>query len=133
MPFVAKSTDRSDGFQDTADTVLDLDPGRVAMALLVASVGDGLAVFGQRLVGVHGQVLPVAGPCDDRNDAGLAGSLALQRDLHLLAALVGTDEVGAEQEQYEIGTLQVFVDFAFPLLARRDAAVAPGVQIAGDA
>ena len=100
------------------------------MALTVASVGDRLPVLGQRLIFTHWKMPPATGPRDNRNDADLAGGLALQGDLHLLVAVVGGDEVGAEQQQYDVGALQVLVDPAFPFLPGSQAAVVPGVQIA---
>jgi hypothetical protein len=38
------------GFEDSPYAVLDLDPRGIAMTLIVAGVGDGLAILGQRLV-----------------------------------------------------------------------------------
>ena len=60
--------------------------------------GDRLAVFGQHLICLHRRMLPATWPCDDRHDAGLAGCLALLRDLHFLPVVVGGPEVAAERQ-----------------------------------
>ncbi len=75
-------------------------------------------------------------PCDladdDRDDAGLLRLVPLQRPLHLdVVAVVRAHEVGADQEQDQVGALQVLVDLALPFAAARDAAIGPELQHPG--
>jgi hypothetical protein len=70
--------------EDSPDAVLHVEPSGIAMALIMAGVGDGFAVLGQCLVRVDLQMRPTAGAHDDRHDAGLTGGLKLQRDLQLV-------------------------------------------------
>ncbi len=75
------------------------------------------------------RILPVYRAQNNRDDAGLASLMALQGSRHLfLVAVVGADEVGANEQQDDVGAVEVVVDFVGPLIARKDTAIVPGLD-----
>ena len=72
----------------------------------------------------EGSVFPVDGAEDDGDDAGLIGLVALQGFLHFDAvAVVGVEEVSADEQQDDVRVVEVGVDFVFPGGAGKDDAV----------
>ena len=55
--------------------------------------------------------------------------MALKRGLHLdIEAVIGSQKVGADQQQYDVGFLEIAVDRLLPLIAGADLAIVPGPQ-----
>ena len=70
--------------------------------------------------------MPVAGAKDDRYNACLAPFVALHRAIHLdVIAVVGGEKVGADQEQHDVGGVQMIVDLAVEVLAGSNSAIVP--------
>ena len=109
--------------EEAAEASGDILPGKVS----IRPLRDGIAVLGQALQGGEISCLPIAGADDDGDDASLFGFVALQSTLHLLlVAIVGGEEVGADEQEDEPGLLQVGVDVVGPVVAGEDLAVVPG-------
>ena len=71
-------------------------------------------------------MVPVAGTQDDRDNAGLAPFVALHRARHLNAvAVIGAEEVRAQQEQYDVRAEQLIVDLSVETLAGSDPPIVP--------
>jgi hypothetical protein len=45
-----------------------------------------------------------------------------------VVAVIGSQEVGADQQQNDVGCIQIFIDGARPFRSRRDPAVMPGMD-----
>ncbi len=59
----------------------------------------------------------------------LSSLLPLHRPRHFLTvAIFGGHKIGAHQEQDDVGRVQLFLDFRFPLATRRDLLVIPGLD-----
>src|SRR5258707_2616778 len=72
------------------------------------------------------QVMPVARPQDDRNDARLTLTVPLQSSLHLpFVAVIGCDEVWTNQQKHDIRCVDMAIDRLTDVRARRNAAIAP--------
>ena len=68
-------------------------------------------------------------PHNDRNDIRLAIIFAFKRSPHLyFMAIVGGEKVSADQQQYDVGPLDLFIDSIFPFLPRVDHPVMPGID-----
>ena len=115
----------AEALDDLADTARDIGEGFV----LVGPGRHGLAVLGQRLQLGEGRAPPIHRSENHRDDPGVAGVVALQRAGHLqVVAVVGGEEVGADEKEDDGRAVQMRVDFAGPLIARADLAVVPRVD-----
>jgi hypothetical protein len=73
--------------------------------------------------------LPVDGSQDDRDDACVSLTVALQGGFHFaLVAVVRVDEVGADEQEDQVGGREVFVDGVIEEGSRGDAPVVPRID-----
>ena len=73
-----------------------------------------------------GQLRPLAGPQDDGHDDGLAPLMPLQGDgQFIFPDEIRVNEIGADEQQDDIGAAQLAHDFVFPYLAGQQFLVAP--------
>jgi hypothetical protein len=71
--------------------------------------------------------LPIDGTQDHGDHQRFSRRVALQRNLHLdIEAVIGGQEIGADQQQYDVGFLEVLVDCLLPQIPGADLAVVPG-------
>lgn len=88
---------------------------------------DGFAVGWHPHEAAERSVMPVAGTQDDGDDARLAPFVTLHRAHHFdVVAVVGRDEVRADQQQNNVRAVELVVDLAVEILAGADAAIVPG-------
>ena len=86
----------------------------------------GLAVLRDRHQAAERRSFPIAGTQDDRDDACFLAMMALQRTRHLdVVAILGGDEIGTDQQQDDVGAVELVADLAVELVARSNAAVVP--------
>src|SRR5262245_43958514 len=76
------------------------------------------------------RLLPVTVADDDRNDDRLTGVLASQRASDLRLVMIGTEVVGADEQDHEIGLAQVALDLSGGLLPGEDALLMPDREFA---
>ncbi len=94
--------------------------------VLVRPARDGAGVLRGALDLPERGAGPVAVAEDDGDDARVAVLVTLHRPFDLdVPAVVGGEEVGANEEEDDVGRLQVTSDLAVPLLAHDDLAVVP--------
>ena len=97
----------------------------------VGPLGDGFCACarGDRegLEFAEGGGFPVAGFEQNGDDAGLSLIVALESLLHFgVVAVVGGEEVGADQEQDDVGGVEVGGDRVCPVGSGGDVAIVPG-------
>jgi len=92
----------------------------------VGGVGERRAIERIGLEAGEGLASPGAGAQDDRHQDGIAGIAALDRSLHLDGtAIPGRHKIRADQQQNDIGALQLAADLAVPIVTRHQLAVVP--------
>jgi hypothetical protein len=93
----------------------------------VGPVSNRPRVLRQRLKLAEGGALPVVAVTeDDRDDARLTRLVPLHRSRHFdVVAVVGGEKIGADEQEDDVGRLQVLVYLLVPFLAGVNAAVAP--------
>jgi hypothetical protein len=114
---------RAQALGDVRPRLVAVRPGRhrphVGRQSLQAEKRQRLAIVG----------IDVDGPDDDRHDRGVTRPVALHGDGQLVAEdVVALDEVLADEQQHQVGHLQLLVDLRVPVLARLDFAVVPRRQ-----
>jgi hypothetical protein len=78
--------------------------------------------------------VPFAGAQNHRDDDCLAARLALERSVQFdVVALVGCDEVGAHEQQHDVGSDERFIDGMGEMLAGRGPAIVPDIDEVLDA
>src|SRR5262249_27317658 len=69
---------------------------------------------------------PVDVANDHRDDARLVSAMALEGRRHFpLVTVVGGHEVRADEQQNDVGSVEVLIDRGPPLVARADVAIVP--------
>ena len=96
---------------------------------MVLPSGDGLVVFGQHIELTERGTLPVYGTQQDGNDVGLAGLVPLDGtlDFEVVAGVVG-DRVGADQQQNDIGGVELLVDGLGAIVTGENLVAAPATD-----
>lgn len=91
--------------------------------------GDGLVVFGQEGELAEGGTLPVYGAQQDGDDAGLARLVPLDRplDLEVVAGVVG-EGVGANQQQNDVGGVELLMDGLGAIVVGENLVIAPALD-----
>ena len=109
-------------FSCSPDGFGDFKEGLVAVGPLGdrATIGRSCQQLAKR------RAVPIAGAKDHWNDDGIPRCVTLHRTGHFaLIAIVGCDEVGADQQKNDVGNLHVSVDRAVDVLTRADPPVVP--------
>lgn len=75
------------------------------------------------------RIVPVARPQNDWDHHSIAGGMPLHCPQHFaVVAIVGREEVGADEQQDNVRGVQVVIDFVAKILPRLDSAIVPGVD-----
>ena len=108
----------------------DLEEQALAVAVLFVVLLDVLPAARELLRAAQPVVtLPVAGREDHRHDRQAVGLAALDEVFHLdVRTVLGIEEALADQDQGDVGLLELRADLVVPLLARGQAPVDPELR-----
>ena len=104
-----------------AEVLSDMEEGLVG----VLPEGDGGLVMGERLEGAEGGVLPVYGAEDDGDNASFFGVVTCHCLFDDVPEVIGGEEVGADEEQDEVGGVESIARFTGAIAPGGDLAIAP--------
>src|SRR5262249_45287396 len=94
--------------------------------ILIAPCRHGTRVLGQALQLAKQRRLPVGRTQEDWDPTSLATLVPCKGAAHFhIVAILGGEEVGADEQQNQVGGLQMIVNIARPFSATRDLAIMP--------
>lgn len=92
----------------------------------VAPLSDGFGIGGKHLDLAEGGVFPITRAEEDGDDASFALAMAFNGAPHFApVAVIGFDEVGADEEEDDRGGVEVSFDLLLPILTGNDHYVIP--------